>query len=58
MTKVELVSYLADLLTIDAYLDDLGIAHPWLNREEEETLKLIEGNIRDEQEVKDEARKK
>lgn len=42
MTKYEIASYLADLMTVDAYFDDIGVNHKWLNDEMAAIAKELE----------------
>ena len=56
MTKIEIADYLANLMTIEAYYDDIGVSHRWLNAEMAATSKIFEQTL--EQERENETRKR
>lgn len=53
MTKIELADYLSNLVTLDSYLDDLGVSYDWLNREETERFNELGEIIQKEQKEAD-----
>lgn len=46
--KYEIAEYLAMLMEIDAYYDDIGVTHAWLNAEMAAMTTALEGLIKQE----------